>query len=465
MARGLLIVVCSLAADVGIALRPEAAVGETGAAMHIMDTITSMVEAHNNGREAEVGEHVRTIQSWTPDVLDTLYKGLQTLAEKIQQDVLNVISTQFDSINNDIKNQIGKVEDETNTLVGSNGKYDIAFDNDKDWYTCVGPTKSIDPAATELNLLAKVQPAVDLEQQAQTIIDSETGDCVVREKDSVKKFHGAKPGKISMSCDQNVPNECDDAFEELKNQIKKVMEHFEEESTKKANTWKQHTYDCNDDKDDLWLKTQARVQKRTNWWHRHSACSDKKGPRAKSMCNFGYSLQDKCREVQAYYTLIADINGDKGSHSASKLKSQYKTPWVGNCVLTRMLASPATFNAQVVDDCAAEAAAELDKFDDVLDLDEKQAIMDGLTSTDKFTCEEKQIKFYNGREWRLPINIFSQGASLLESPKPLTPQYPYPPNAADTPYPDIVHYEDVQFRPAFEVSEEEDPFTFCSASR
>jgi len=165
----------------------------------------------------------------------------------------------------------------------------------------------------------------------------------------------------------------------------------------KVDSYQEAKQACDAAKADVVAKQYARDAAVAAWESKRRECVQKHEPRQVAMCLFGVSLQNKCAKVEAYNTLMYQIDQVKGGeYSHPDRVAEWRTTALTKCMLSKVV------DGSEIDEATLNACEQAVNFAyDVGTLDRKSQIFAELTAADKFTCSEDHIKF-RGETWRVP---------------------------------------------------------------
>jgi len=127
-------------------------------------------------------------------------------------------------------------------------------------------------------------------------------------------------------------------------------------------------------------------------------CLENHETRQLAICQFGTDLQQKCSDVFAYNSLMAEVDQINGGvHSQPDRESEWQTTQVTKCMLGEIIAGH-----DISDTILTTCEDNVNFGTQVGVLDRKQSDFAAQTTADKFTCAEETITFNDGTTWETP---------------------------------------------------------------
>jgi len=363
------------------ALAARVKVEAASSVAHVMDKIGSLLEAH--GADAKVLSNLKLFagQRVTPGATDSFNEILTRVINEIEADVESKIKSGHADTQAEIDRRIGNVKSTTTVVVERKSEADA---NDKDWSDCVRAEKAARVAVEEAEAaLANSRSNINEPCQLQD--------------DRAPYEWTPNPEKLKFVCDISQSGNCDQQLTNYESQIGNMMAGLRSDVDAKVAAYTEAKQACDAAKADAVEKQDSRDAAVTAWEGKRTECEEKHEPRQVAICMFGAALQAKCEGVEAYRTLMAQIDQVKGGeYSHPDRVAEWKTTAMTKCLLSKVV-DGADVNEATLGAC--EQSVNFDQ--DVGVLDRKSQLFAELTSPDKFTCAEKTIKF-TGETWNVP---------------------------------------------------------------
>jgi len=363
------------------ALAARVKVEAASSVAHVMDKIGSLLEAH--GADAKVLSNLKLFagQRVTPGATDSFNEILTRVINEIEADVESKIKSGHADTQAEIDRRIGNVKSTTTVVVERKSEADA---NDKDWSDCVRAEKAARVAVEEAEAaLANSRSNINEPCQLQD--------------DRAPYEWTPNPEKLKFVCDISQSGNCDQQLTNYESQIGNMMAGLRSDVDAKVAAYTEAKQACDAAKADAVEKQDSRDAAVTAWEGKRTECEEKHEPRQVAICMFGAALQAKCEGVEAYRTLMAQIDQVKGGeYSHPDRVAEWKTTAMTKCLLSKVV-DGAEVNEATLGAC--EQSVNFDQ--DVGVLDRKSQLFAELTSPDKFTCAEKTITFI-GETWNVP---------------------------------------------------------------
>jgi len=301
--------------------------------------------------------------------------------DKLTADVETKIKEGHSNTQVAIDNAVKALEGATTNAVTLKQTADSA---DQTWFNCVRVEKSMLEAVEHADkALAKSRSAVAEPCQEQ--------------QDKAKFNWKAEEEDLAFECDISTHDNCDAQLASYKSQINSLFEELEEDVKEAGREYDEAKQRCDRAKQDVVRKQSALDAAKQTYAGQRKKCSSSQTQATDGMCAFGNALQDKCADVSAYRSLVAEINAANGNqHSNPDRVEEWKVTHITKCWLSKAA------TGETLDQDALTSCVNSVNFDnDVGTLDLKSKTVASLTSSDNFSCEEQTVTFM-GKQWKIP---------------------------------------------------------------
>jgi len=320
-------------------------------------------------------------QHITPGATESLNEALTTVIAEIQRDVEPKIKAGHASTQAEIDKRINALNAATAQAVQGKETADAA---DRTWFECVQEEKAMREA---------IEDAESTLAQAR----SDTNEPCQQQEDRAPFEWAPDAAKLKFVCDISEHGNCDLQMKNYQSQIDNMMAGLRIEVDAKVASYTEAKEACDAAKADVVKKQYALDGATASWQNQKRQCMQKHETRQVSMCLFGSNLQNKCDKGAAYLELMAAIDKENGGeYSHPDRVGEWTTIHMTTCMLSKVVEG-GEINTASLDEC--EKSANFDQ--DVGVLDRKESTFKALTSSEKFTCSEKQITF-TGKTWNVP---------------------------------------------------------------
>jgi len=395
------------------AARQNMKVEAMSSATNVMDKISGLLEAR--GANAEVLANLKMLagQRITPGATDSLNEILTRVINEIEANVESKIETGHADTQKAINDRIADVQSATTQAVNRKSEADAS---DKAWSDCVRAEKASRVAVEEAEA-ALAQSRSNIDEPCQMQDDNGPYEWTPRAE------------QLKFECFIAEHGNCDLQMKNYRSQIGNMMGGVRSDVAAKAESHRVAKQACDAAKADAVEKQDARDGAMAAWEGRRRECLQKHEPRQVAFCIFGTALQAKCTGVQAYRTLMAQIDQVKGGeYSHPDRVAEWQTTAMTKCLLSKVVEG-ADVNEATLSAC--EQSVNFDS--DVGILDRKSQLFAEMTSADRFTCSEQTITF-NGETWVVPEGDAPASSEYINKP----------------------------FHPEVNLEEGSAPFAFCS---
>jgi len=304
---------------------------------------------------------------------------LNSVIHDIEQDVEPKIKAGHAETQQAIDDGISALDLATKSAVEKKEAADTA---DGDWFNCVRGEK-VDRETIE-------EAEIALENARTT----ETEACQLEE--DRKDFSWQPSQTFTLSCDFEGDGTCDSQLANYKIQMDELTSGLRADTEEPVRLYVEAAEACQTAKDDHVAKQSALDSAVVQWNTKKQECLNKHESRQVSMCIFGTELQRKCGKVDAYNTILAEIDQTGGVRSHPDRVAEWTTTHMTTCML-RLVVEGAQIDTAGLETCESSA----DYAADVGTLVRREDERDALTTPDKFTCAESTITF-GGETWTIP---------------------------------------------------------------
>jgi len=404
---------CALAFRGGAA-RQHLQSEKKGLAADVVDVVGSLVQTGKVDKSAAALARVTMALKETPEAMAHLTDALNDVIEELQDTVKTTINVSFQQTQKELNDRMDNLVDATTTALGLK---DVAYTDDSIYITCVEEEqakKVLAEAAAKANDDAyyAIEEPCDRQENNKAFswepqVKPSTFTCNFMEGDCTSKLE-AYEGDVNVTVLQALDTE--------------VGQRVAFYNTAKTDC--QNAHDLHDEKrrenEDAWAV----------FGDKQEECRGQNEKRELAMCGFGTSLQQKCRLVGEFNTLLVEINTPNGNvHSQPDRDGEWATTETTICMLQQVIDTGA-----VDENTLASCAAGKPFSTEVGELDLKEAELTQQTTSENFSCEETSITF-TGKNWIIP------------------PRHEH-----------SRYYEDFDYHPELSLESGDDPFVFCSGS-
>jgi len=400
--KTLLIAVTADVACLSSAARQNLKVETASSVINVMDKITGLLEAHGGNEEVLLNLKLLASQRVTPGAKDSLNEILLKVLNDIDENVQSKIKSGHTDTQSAINQRIADLRSATTQAVDRKGDADAA---DNTWYNCVraerGAKVAIEEAEKEL---------------AQSRSDTNEP-CQVKEDRSPYSWK-SNPNSLKFYCDIAQYGNCDEQIQNYRYQIQNMAAGLRSDVAYKKQSFNEAKKRCDAAKAVVIEKQDAHSSSIAAWHSKKRECLQKHEPRQVAMCVFGATLQAKCEKVEAYKTLMSQIDQVKGGeYSHPDRVAEWRTTALTKCLLSKVV------DGSDVDGYTLEACEKSVNFaEQVGELDRHSAAFAKLTSDAMFSCTEKTIKF-KGEAWDVPRSESPDSSEYVV--KPFEPEVPF----------------------------------------
>merc|ERR1719384_2852544 len=261
----------------------------------------------------------------TPEAMENLRAALSSAVTDLEQNVETKIKAGFASTQTTIDQTMVSLTSSTATAVT---KKKAADDADATWISCVTDEKAdlvaVEDARVELQK-AEDSKVVPCQQQV---------DRTPFSFDPTLDFH--------FSCEFATPGFCDTQLSNYKAQVNDMLSTLDSDVQAASASYDEAKSACDSAKADVVAKTAALDAADKAYDAQKLTCMGLHENRQLALCAFGTSLQQKCTDVAAYNSLMADIDQvNGGEYSQPDREAEWDTTITTKCLLIglRVLAS------------------------------------------------------------------------------------------------------------------------------
>jgi len=438
---------CALAADVATvsyAHRGNKAGVEqqSSAVTQSMDKLGSLLQT----RGYSMLSHLRI----TPKAKESMNDALSKVISEIEDSVLTKIKAAHEETQAAINQTVEKVKAATTTAVAQKGVADVSDDN---WFKCVRDEKA---------LRAAIEEAEAALQSSRRLVFAP---CHLQE---VRKNFSSEPDPagLQFACDISKNGNCDSQFKNYETRVSSMVRGVKSDATKASELWTAAKATCDKAKAEVVKKQSAENAAKVAWTDKRDKCLVNHEARLVSMCLFGWDLQFKCEQVEAYSSLVKDAKEEGGEHSNLDRVKEWKAAVVTKCMLQKII-DGGEIDSKTLEGC--EGSVDFDS--DVGVLDQQGTVFAEQTSSDKFTCSESKIKFSGGLTWVVPDGTTdSDYSASSDSDYSASSDSDYAASSdSDSDYADLTYhalsedYVEQTYEPAVDLKGGSAPFDFCNA--
>jgi len=347
-----------------------------------MDKISGLLQAHGANSEVLANLKMLTSHSITPGATDSLNEILVRVIGEIETNVESKIKSGHTDTQKAIDQRIDDLRSATTEAVDHKSEADAA---DNAWFECVRAEKAARVAIEEAE--------ADLAQSR-----SNRNEPCQLQQDRAPYAWGPTAAQLKFVCDISQHGNCDQQLQNYESQIRNMVAGLKSDVKAKVESYQEAKQACDAAKADVVEKQYARDAAVSAWESKRRECMHKHEPRQVAMCLFGVSLQNKCAKVDAYNTLMAQIDQVKGGeYSHPDRVAEWRTTALTKCMLSKVV-DGAEVNEATLNACEQSVNFA---YDVVGTLDRKSEVFAELTAAEKFTCSEDNIKF-RGETWEVP---------------------------------------------------------------
>jgi len=317
----------------------------------------------------------------TPGAIDALNDALNTVISELEANVETKIKAGFSDTQAAIDTQISDLTTATSAVVDQKGVADTA---DATWFSCVGDEKS------KLEAVEAAEVALAAAQES-TIVPCQN-------QEDRKDFSFVPSLDFEFACEFTAPELCETEFNAYTSTVNNMLSTLTADFQAASSSWQEAKDNCDAANADVAAKTAALADANTAYTGQQTTCLEKHETRQLAICQFGSDLQQKCSDVFAYNSLMAEVDQINGGvHSQPDREAEWQTTQVTKCLVSEIIAG-----ADISDTTLTTCENNVDFGTQVGVLDRKESEFAGQTTAEKFTCAEETITFNDGNAWEMP---------------------------------------------------------------
>lgn len=395
------IVLCAFAFNVGLASRHNLKADKTGTLVNVVEKIGALIQAKDkNVANSKAIDNLRMIAAITPEANGLLVESLTNVIADITKNVDSKIISGFTASQTAVVASITSLTDTTQEALTKKG---LANTADQTWLDCVKDEKSKREA---------IENAVIARDAANT---ATVAPCQHQEDSKVFTSDPMAANPLDFACDFSALDDCAEKQTAYNALVNGIVTKLNSDLEKATEAWTAAKNSCDAAVATADLKEQDRVDAVSAWEDQRRACQTQHEMRQLGLCNFGEALQNKCEKVNAYNSLIAEVDAvNGGAHSEPDRAAEWKTTQVTKCMLEKVIEG-VDLDAIALDLCETTVnyAGSVGVFD------RKQNDFATQTSETNFSCKEQTITF-NEVIWHVPEG--EAPASSAYTSEPFHPQ-------------------------------------------
>jgi len=372
--------------ETGLAVRQNLSVERRSTAASVVDTVGALLQARKNKNSASsaklMGDLRASARSFaTPGAIDALNDALNTVISELEANVETKIKAGFSDTQSAIDTHISDLTTATSAVVAQKG---VADTDDATWFSCVGNEKS------KLEAVEAAEVALAAAQES-TIVPCQN-------QEDRKDFNFVPTQDFEFACEFTAPELCQTEFNAYESMVNNMLSTLTADFQAASSSWQEAKDNCDAANADVAAKESALASANTDYTGQKQTCLEKHESRQLAICQFGSDLQQKCSDVFAYNSLMAEVDQVNGGvHSQPDRESEWQTTQVTKCMLEQIIAG-----ADINDATLTTCENNVNFGTQVGVLDRKESEFAGQTVAEKFTCAEETITFNDGNTWEIP---------------------------------------------------------------
>jgi len=376
-----MLLLCAFNARVGLAVRQNLKVSQSGSLANVMEKIGALIQANDhNGAHSAALNNIRMLAANTPGQAEALNQALTDVIAEIEANVDTKITAGFAATQAAVATAINNLEAATSSALTKKANADQA---DQTWFDCIGDEKlkrenfEAAVAAEDAANVAIVQPCADQEGS---------------------KMFESSPQVGVFACDLSDGDSCNKQLEVYTAMVNNLVDTLASDAAGATQTWTNFKNACDSANAHAEDMKQARGEADAAWLAEREMCQEKHEDRQVSLCSFGSALQTKCEKVGAYSHLIEEVdvvNG--GPNSEPDRQAEWKTTQVTKCMLQKVIDG-----IDLDGDSLAACEVTVTYLVSVGQFNKMQSEFATQTSETSFTCNEQTITFNTGETWNVP---------------------------------------------------------------
>lgn len=385
---------CALTARVGLAVRQNLKVNQSGSLANVVETISALMEAKGkNAAHSKVLDNIRMLAAATPGQTEALNDALTQVILDIEEKVDVKIKAGFAESQAAAVTAINDLDAETVKALAEKA---LATQADEAWFQCIDVEKS-KRVEVENALLAENQAIADAISPCQDQEDS-------------KMFEEDPSVASSLVCDFEDPTDCTTKYTEYTNIVNGIVSKLKTDVEQATQKWTSYKNACDGANANTDAKVLAHTGAVSAWQSQKLGCQQQHEQRHLDLCSFATAFERKCETVSKYTDLIAKVESVGNEHSEEDREAEWKTTEVTKCMLNKVIAG-VDLNGAAADACESTVnyAGSVGQFD------KKESKFATLTSEAKLTCREMTITFY-GQTWNLPAGSTPASTEYTTTP-------------------------------------------------
>jgi len=394
-----MLLLCAVNARVGVAVRQNLKVSQSGSLANVMEKIGALIQANDlNGAQSAALGNIRMLAANTPGQPEALNRALTDVIAEIEANVDTKITAGFAATQAAVATAIKNLEAATSSALTQKANADQA---DQTWFACIGDEKL---------KREDFEAAVVAEDAANVAIVKPCAD-----QEGSKMFESS-PQVPVFACDFSDGDSCNKQLDAYTAMVNNMVDTLAADAAEATQTWTNYKNACDSANAHAEDMKQARGGADAAWLAKREMCQTKHEDRQVSVCSFGSALQTKCEKVDAYRHLIEEVDAvNGGPNSEPDRQAEWKTTQVTKCMLQKVIDG--------IDlDGQSLAACELtvDYPVSVGQFNKMQSEFSTQTSENSFTCNEHTVTFNTGETWNVPAGFAP--ASLEYTNEPFRPE-------------------------------------------